>query len=119
MYVGKTARGEDLGSRFVEHCKNDSDKPWHTSKVGYGDDSAKWPYVVRNLWRFNDVTRFDVAVAEQYYLQDYTTKGAKILNLRNEITNKKFNSLASTAAFTTKKNYNGWKPLDVFSLRSS
>jgi hypothetical protein len=117
LYIGKTARGEDLGSRFVEHCKNDIGKPWHISKVDYSDEDAdKWPYVVRNIWSFKDITKFDVAVAEQFYLQKYRTEGAKIKNLRNEITVKKFNKLASSEAFTTRKYYGSWKPVNVFSL---
>jgi hypothetical protein len=119
LYIGKTARGDDLGGRFVEHCDNDTDKPWHKSKADYkSKDHEKWSYVVRNVWRFNGVTKFDVAVAEQFYLQHYTTEGAKILNLRNELSAKKFKKLASSKAFSTKKYYGSWKPENVFSLDS-
>jgi len=114
LYIGKTARGEDLGGRFREHCIFDSGKPWCIDKnADYSNnDDDCWPYVVRNILIFKNMTRFDVAVLEQYYIQHYLQLGAKLLNARNEITLKKYNDLKDKPAFTTKKDYQGWNPKD-------
>jgi ribosomal protein S18 acetylase RimI-like enzyme len=116
LYVGKTARGEDLGGRFIEHVNNDTGKPWCLDQGNdYSDeDDDRWPYVVRNVWQFKQLTKLDVAIAEQYYMQEYKSKGAPLLNARNEITAKKFAELKDDPAFTTKATYPpSWKPKDL------
>lgn len=116
VYIGKTARGEDLGGRFVEHTANDRTCPWSTAKgCDYSNaDDDKWPYVPRNVWKFNGITLFDVAAAEQFFLQDYLAGGAKLLNVHNALTPAKFAELKDTDAFSTKKSYpSTWKPVDI------
>lgn len=119
LYIGKTARGEDLGGRFVEHVKLDKLAPWYLGKGNdySAEDDDGWPYVVRNIWLFNGLTKMDVAVAEQYYMQDYLQQGAKILNRRNEISPEKFELYKNAGAWTTKGQYpKTWKPIDVMKL---
>jgi GNAT superfamily N-acetyltransferase len=119
LYVGKTARGEDLGGRFVEHVKLD-DEEWNIDRGNdySGEDDDKWPYVVRNLWTFNGITEFDVAVAEQFYMQDCKGQGAPLQNKRNELTLDKFNQFKDDlTVFTTKNQYPPtWKPKDIFKM---
>lgn len=117
LYVGKTIQ-KSVGDRFIQHVKEDGDKPWHLSKADYGNDDAKWPYVPRQFWGFNGITKFDVAVAEQYYLQEAKSKKAPLLNDVNAITPEKFALYKDDDdVFTTKKQYKGgmkvvdWKKL--------
>jgi hypothetical protein len=113
LYIGKTARGQDLGGRFIEHLKGDSLAPWWIGiPLNYGDDDDKWPYVVRNLWIFNGITTFDVAVAEQYYIQSYRGTGKPPHNSVNAITLAKFLAYKDVpGVWTTKLSYQGgWKP---------
>jgi hypothetical protein len=115
LYVGKTARGEDLGGRFVEHVKNDDWAPWCIDfGMDYSDENDdRWPYVVRNIWTFNGITKFDVAAAEQFYIQEYARKGASLLNDVNAISLKKFAEHKDSGSFTTMSGYpKGWKPSD-------
>jgi hypothetical protein len=119
LYVGKTARGEDLGTRFIEHVKNDTSCPWSLAKgCDYDEhDHTIWPYVVRNLWSFADITELDVAAAEQYYIQDHIEAGAKLLNDKNAISPDKFKAFKGSSAFTTKGDYpKDWKPKDFKSM---
>ncbi|WP_218943176.1 GNAT family N-acetyltransferase [Sphingomonas sp. R-74633] len=112
LYVGKTNPkvDGDYGARFYQHCTKDADKPWFvSSKCSYGDDAEKWPYIVRQLWAFKDVTCFDVAVAEQYYHQEW----ASPLNKIRAITPEKFAAYKDDhSIFTTHKGYpSTWKPI--------
>lgn len=119
LYIGKTARGENLGSRFIEHVKNDDWAPWCIAfGIDYSDENDdKWPYVVRNIWTFNGITKFDVAAAEQFYIQEYAKQGAKLLNDANAMSSKKFAEHKDSGSFTTMGGYpKTWKPSDFKKL---
>jgi hypothetical protein len=121
LYIGKTARGKNLGGRFEEHCKFDYNTPWciHSNSDYSSNDDECWPYVVRNVWMFNGLTKLDVAVAEQWFLQHYLDKGAKLFNKRNEITPNKFKRLKKHNAFTTRDDYGSWKPKNIKEYRDN
>ncbi|MCB9741654.1 MAG: hypothetical protein H6741_01990 [Alphaproteobacteria bacterium] len=117
VYVGKTIQGG--GERFVQHAINDTYAPWHQDRVPDGayrnDDALCWPYFQSNLWTFRGVTRFDVAAAEQYYIQEAIQDGARLENRRNELTRAKFDQLAGDRrVWTTGNAYpRGWHPVSV------
>lgn len=113
LYVGKTSRGDDFGARFVEHARDDAGKPWADAKLTWDEhDDEVWPYVPRNLWKYNGVTKFDVAVAEQYYIDRYRKAGAPLLNKDAAITAAKFDQVLAKNpnVWTTKAGYKGYKP---------
>ncbi|MCB9762944.1 MAG: hypothetical protein H6739_24295 [Alphaproteobacteria bacterium] len=113
VYVGKTIQGN--GDRFYQHVHGDVDAPWWAGNWQVGAYQAPydncWPYFERNLWSFGGLTRFDVAVAEQYYIEDFRNRGAPLLNARNELTPAKFNQFRNNPdVFTTRAQYGTWAP---------
>ena len=110
IYVGKTnADDESLGVRFIQHVKDDSDRDWHIDYCDYSNSNDEyWPYVVRNLWFYKQITHFDVAVAEQYFID---TLGTAKLNKIAALTLAKFEMFKDDASvWTTKGEYKGYKP---------
>ena len=127
LYIGKASLGENIEDRFIQHTKTDTTKPWHINNArdkngnicGYGNDFMKWPYIVANIYMYKGFTKFDVAVAEQYYMQDAkSVHKAKLLNTNNAITDTKFDSVLriNPGVFTTKIEYGAWRPVDINSI---
>ena len=107
VYVGKTV-GADVGTRWLQHIDKDAGKPWYKMKLVDGDSEA---YVVRQIWGFKNITRFDVAVAEQYYIQKAINEwDATLLNKINALTKSKFDAYKDKDVFTTKSEYGTWEP---------
>ncbi len=115
VYVGKTNQ-KDYGSRFVQHVDEDDGAPWYGMPMP--DDIDTWEYVPRMKWEYKQITDFDVAVAEQYYMQEAREKvGDQLLNHRNEIKLDTFNAGKNNPhVFTTAADYKGWKPVNILKM---
>lgn len=114
LYVGKT-NVKDVGQRFVDHVNEDDWAPWHEA-IDWDIDDDQWPYVPREKWGYKQITDFDVAVAEQYFMQEaYALVGDQLQNRRNEITFKTFNKYkGNPSVFTTSASYPAtWAPRPI------
>lgn len=114
LYVGKTVI-KNVGDRFIQHTNEDDDMPWYIHNCSDDAYAANnddyWEYVPRQLWDMKNVTAFDVAAAEQYYMQIAADAGANLRNKVNALSMGKFNSFKSKKKiFTTKKEYGTWEP---------
>lgn len=80
IYVGQTTRDREW-ARFVEHVNNDSWAPWYRDYNHYDTDPyEKWRYVYKVEWKLSGVTKFETTVAEQWVMEAYKRRGAKLLN---------------------------------------
>lgn len=103
IYVGKTCQ-KYVGDRFVQHVLKDNGAPWYNKNYDY-NDYKKWPYVPFQIEGFNNWTRFDVAVAEQYHMTNaINTCKAKLLNGINALSQNKWNAFKGTKVHTLLKN---------------
>lgn len=117
LYVGKTIV-KDVGDRFIQHTTEDFSKPWHIDNCSKGayksSNDDYWEYVPRQLWKLQSVTMFDVAAAEQYYLQEAIKAGANLRNRINALSREKYDEFKKNKdVFKTRKEYGTWKPKDL------
>ena len=89
IYVGKTCQ-EYVGDRFIQHVSNDQGAPWYNKKYDYNNYKI-WPYVPFQIEAFNNWTRFDIAVAEQYHMTNaILTCSAHLINNINALSKVKW-----------------------------
>jgi hypothetical protein len=118
IYVGKTIVN-DVGDRFIQHVNEDRDKPWFRLNYSSNPDAYQksdeyWPYVPRQFEKFSKFTKFDVAVAEQFWIQHCIKEGAELMNTVNAITVKKFLAYKTDpSVYTSKKLYGSWEIEDA------
>lgn len=106
-YVGQTTISREF-SRFQEHTRVDSWAPWHIDATPTGLDYT----VDRRLWHYDydvvevlkNVTKFETTVAEQWWLEHYLTKGAKLLNDSTPCRLSSFNKRRGNASLYDPKN---------------
>jgi len=114
LYVGKASLGEDIGDRFVQHARNDDWAPWWIGKGhDYSGKESTWLYTVRNLEFYDKYTKFDVAVAEQWWMQKIVELGGKLYNRINAISVAKFNKYKKDKKVWSShahEVYDVWKP---------
>lgn len=120
LYVGKTIT-KDVGDRFIQHVNEDDDMPWYKDNCSDGayasGNDDYWEYVPRQLWDLKKVTAFDVAAAEQYYMQAGIKAGANLRNKVNALAARKYTSFKKKKnIFTTSKEYGTWEPEDLSSV---
>lgn len=109
------------GTRIKQHIDNDKWAPWYKGTLPKGtydeENPDKWPYVWANIWNFKEITHFDLAVAEQYFIQDMAIKKAPLLNDANAISPENFATYKTTKAFSTKSEYpSGFKVVNFKTL---
>lgn len=110
VYIGKTNRVNE-GDRFIEHVDLDKTCPWYRGKPGnavfhtndWPENTNDWPYIHANILRYNGWTNYDIAVAEQYYIQQYALQyGAPLTNQRNEVQPSRWTANLGAKRFTKK-----------------
>lgn len=108
-YVGQVEEGR-YDTRWKEHQKDDADKPWQETKASSAN------YQVYEIGTFNNVTRLEITMLEQYYVEEYAKIGAKLRNKVNPITLATMNKYKQIAGNFDAKECtltNSWEPQHV------
>ena len=82
-YVGQTIQ-KDVGDRFIQHTREDSDRPWYIGPPYNADysseDDAHWPYYPRELFKIKQQTLLEISASEEYYYEEYGGLTGKLYN---------------------------------------
>ena len=97
IYVGKTATGEDVGDRFLQHVATDTKMPWYKCDIS-SDNPDCWEYVPRQIVDLKNKTKAEVALWEAWSIKLYRDFNSPLLNKIRPIRKKKAEAAVAAGA---------------------